>query len=510
MTEQDIQNTSILFSENYGVWSSNSRINPGKQIKLSPSKIVNNFVNKPDRYVAMVFDDDKLIGHAFYMRRTVQRSKKITWILQLVVRKDYRGKKIGTKLLHSIFGLSDSFACGLYTANPMTIKALENATFRHVEVNEINKKFDVIKSAAYDIFDNLDWIENYDKGIVNTDFCIEHSSMDENIKKTYKNGNFPFDRDLADGCEWLAFTFKSQKPLIDSPEQLEILTDYSDDMIKEAYSKMRMNLHAWASHTEKEVEAIKKILISGNRILDVGCGQGRHSIFLANANYDVTGIDFSEDNIQKANTNNDSSAKFFVADARDYKDKRKFDACLALYDVIGSFPDEKDNIKIVKNIYKNLKPEGTLVLSVMNMDLTYTRCAKAKNIIRDVDSNIDKLLSLDSSNTMQNTGDIFDGKKILIDEGTGICYRKEQFISNDCLPFEYIVRDRRYKRRGIINMLHREGFSVDNAYCFNARDISKQLSEDDKRAKEIFIVAKKKNYIYKLFQKIFCNKVFWK
>ena len=99
MTDQDIQNTSLLFSENYGIWSSNSSINAGKQIKLSPSRIVNNFVNKPDRYVAMVFDDEKLIGHAFYMRRTVQRSKKITWILQLVVSKDYRGKKIETKLL---------------------------------------------------------------------------------------------------------------------------------------------------------------------------------------------------------------------------------------------------------------------------------------------------------------------------------------------------------------------------------------------------------------------------
>lgn len=99
---------------------------------------------------------------------------------------------------------------------------------------------------------------------------------------------------------------------------------------------------------------------------------------------------------------------------------------------------------------------------------------------------------------------------ILIDDSTGICYRKEQFFSESSLPEEYIVRDRRYSRRGIVSLLHREGFSVEEVYCFNAKDINKRLSPDSKQAKEILVIAKKKNLFYKLFERMFDKNKFWK
>ena len=52
---------------------------------------------------------------------------------------------------------------------------------------------------------------------------------------------------------------------------------------------------------------------------------------------------------------------------------------------------------------------------------------------------------------MQNTGDVFDGKQIVLDERTGICYRKEQFFLPDRLPVEYIIRDRRYTKKSIFD-----------------------------------------------------------
>ena len=510
MTEEDIINTSKLFSENYGVWSDKSKINPGKPVKFHPSRIKKDFVEKPDRYVSMVFHKNKLVGHAFYMRRTVQKNRKITWILQLVVDKSYRGNNIGTKLLHSIFGLSDSYACGLFTSNPMTIKALENATFRHVDVNRINRNISVVKEAAYDIFDDTDWIENYHDGAVYTDFYVDHSLLDSNIKKAYSNRKFPLNENLGEGYEWLAFTFKSQEPLIDNDQHLKILTEYSDDLIKSSYSHMNMTKQPWTLNAKKEVDIIIKNIGEYTRILDLGCGQGRHSNLLAERGCDVTGIDFSEENIKIAKEHNDFNVMYSVADARTYRAKEKFDVCLAMYDVIGSFPEEKENIKIIKNAYKNLKQDGLLIISVMNMELTHNRCSRAKNIFCGIEKNIDKLLKLEPSNTMQKTGDVFDGKKILIDDQTGVCYRKEQFFSESYLPEEYIVRDRRYTKKGIVRMLHREGFSAEDVYCFNAKDINKRLNPDDKKAKEIFVVARKKNSIYKLFQRIFNENIFWK
>ena len=509
MTDEDIFNTSKLFSENYGKWSSVSKINPGKNISLSPARIKNDFVMKPDRYVAMVFKDSKLVGHAFYMRRTVSKNRKITWILQLVVHKEYRNNRIATRLLHSIFGLSDSFACGLYTSAPMTIKALENATFRHIEVSKITKNIELIKEASYDLLENPAWISSYDKGIVNTEFFVEHSSLDSRIMEKYPDGDFPFNKELAEGHEWLAFTFKSQEPQIENDEQLKILTEYSDDILKASYSHMKMETQAWSKNAAKEVDLIIKFVGSVNRILDLGCGQGRHSIILTERGYDVDAVDFSEENIRVAEYVNKTNLKCYCDDARFFKGKEKYDACIAMYDVVGSFPDECDNIKIVKNAFKNLKRDGVFIISVMNMNLTRNRCLKAKNVIKDISNNIDKLLKLESSNTMQKTGDIFDGKRILIDDLTGICYRKEQFYSEDYLPEEYIVRDRRYTKTANTKLMQREGFSVEVAYCFNANDISRPLNPDDKNAKEILVVARKKGKLYRLFQRIFNKTVFW-
>lgn len=510
MSNDDIIKTSNLFSNNYGIWSNKSTKNPGKPIKFSAERVISSFVSKPDRYVAMVFDEEKLIGHAFYMNRTIMRNKKIIWILQLVVDRKYRGQQIGTKLIHSIFGMSDSFAYGLFTSNPMTIKALENATFRHVDVKKINKKFDVIQAAAYDIFEDTKWIEQYKNGIVDTKFPVDHSSIKNNIKKIYKNEKFPLPENLPEGHEWLAFTFKSQTPFIENEEQFKILTDYSDDIIKKAYSFMDMEKQPWTKHYEKEVEMIIKTIGSKCRILDLGCGQGRHTESLAAKGNDVVGVDFSEENIKIAKTKSENNARYILGDARFYRERIRFDAVLSMYDVIGSFPDIKDNSKIIKNAYRNLKNDGLFIISVMNMELTKHRCRKYKNVINIIDNNIDKMLRLKPSNTMQKTGDIFDGRMILLDDSTGVCYRKEQFISENSLPVEYIVRDMRFTRRGIISLLHQEGFSVEEVYCFNAKDINKRLSPDDKNAKEILVIAKKKNYFYKLFQRIFDKNKHWK
>ena len=125
MSEKEIIDTSNLFSEHYGVWSSycpdSSKCN--ERVKFPPSMIKKNFVNKPDRFVAMVYFESNLIGHAFYIKRKGEKTKDIIWILQLVVAKQFRGNGIGSKLLHSIWGLSDCYAWGLFTSNPMTIKA---------------------------------------------------------------------------------------------------------------------------------------------------------------------------------------------------------------------------------------------------------------------------------------------------------------------------------------------------------------------------------------------------
>ncbi len=379
---------------------------------------------------------------------------------------------------------------GLFTSNPMTINVLEKATMRKINVTTINKKIDKIKVVAYDIFDSSEWIESYRNGIVNTNYFVSHDNLQNKISRVYPLGEFSMDVNLPEGHEWLAFTFRHQRPLLDSVEDLDNYLSYSNDVIREAYSRMDMANQPWASHTKIEIDyLLNNYINSCDAVIDVGCGTGRHTIKLNRRSVQAFGIDFSERRIQYAKQQL-SSEVFKCIDIRHFHTHKKYDVALALYDVVGSYPDEVDNYKILKSVYNCLKPNGRIILSVMNMDLTCKICSDKVDSIHE---NIDKLLALEGSATMQTTGNIFNGDAMLIDTSDGTVYRKEQFTSSDSLPCEYIIRDRRYTAHGISLLLKKAGFVIDHFHYFNAKDISKPLRYDDLKAKELFIVARKMN-----------------
>ena len=507
MTEDEIKKTSELFSNHYGKWSLNhpNESLRGKRVKLSKDKIKDFFVNKPDRYVAMAFIGDELVGHIFYLKRKGEKTSDIIWILQLIVNEEYRGNGIGTKLMHSIWGLSNCYAWGLFTSNPRTIRALEKATMRKVDLNQIEKKFEKIKDVAYDIFDDENWLELQEGGTVNTSFFVDHSFINDKIKKAYKKMQFPLSPDLPEGHEWLAFTFKSQEPRIESLDELDDYLNYSKDIIKNAYSKMNMQNQPWTFHAKEEISYLCDNYINEkDKVLDVGCGIGRHTIELKNRGINVIGIDFSETHINSAKSM--YGEEFFICDdVRKHTFNDEYDVVLALYDVIGSFPKEKENYEILRKIWNILKPNGMIILSVMNMEFTQKIC---KNHIKSIDDDIGLLLKLEGSKTMQNTGNVFIGDSMLIEDNTGIVYRKEQFISENSLPCEYIIRDRRYTTDGIEKLLNRSGFKVMNQHCFNANDMSVALSP--KKGREILVVAQKKSYWSLISKNTFIMPKAWK
>jgi 2-polyprenyl-3-methyl-5-hydroxy-6-metoxy-1,4-benzoquinol methylase len=115
-------------------------------------------------------------------------------------------------------------------------------------------------------------------------------------------------------------------------------------------------------------------LSSGDRILDVGCGTGRHAIELAKRGYRVVGVDISANMLASARI---AAAKAGVAvdlvnaDATQLSLTESFDAAVSLCE--GAFsllafddaPDEHD-MNIVCNIASSLKAEGRLILTVPN------------------------------------------------------------------------------------------------------------------------------------------------
>ena len=116
---------------------------------------------------------------------------------------------------------------------------------------------------------------------------------------------------------------------------------------------------------EKELNFNKSL-----KILDVGCGTGRHAIELSKRGYNVTGIDLSEAQLKRAKEKakaENLSIDFQCQDARNLPFNCEFDVAIMLCE--GGFPlmeTDEINYEILKSITKSLKPRAKLIFTTLN------------------------------------------------------------------------------------------------------------------------------------------------
>ncbi|HZX11556.1 MAG TPA: class I SAM-dependent methyltransferase, partial [Acidobacteriota bacterium] len=105
------------------------------------------------------------------------------------------------------------------------------------------------------------------------------------------------------------------------------------------------------------------------QILDLCCGQGRHSLELASRGYtQVTGLDRSHYLINRARKLNKQAGlkvQFKEGDARKLRFKdNSFDAVLIAGNSFGYFESAKDDQRVLEEVKRILKPEGKLLIDV--------------------------------------------------------------------------------------------------------------------------------------------------
>ncbi|MBD3245828.1 MAG: methyltransferase domain-containing protein [Candidatus Omnitrophica bacterium] len=106
------------------------------------------------------------------------------------------------------------------------------------------------------------------------------------------------------------------------------------------------------------------------KILDVGCGTGRHAIELAGRGYAVTGIDLSEAQLQRAREKAHErgvTVDFQKHDARDLPFQDAFDLVIMLCE--GGFPlmeTDEMNYEILKGAARALKKNGKFIFTTLN------------------------------------------------------------------------------------------------------------------------------------------------
>jgi len=104
-------------------------------------------------------------------------------------------------------------------------------------------------------------------------------------------------------------------------------------------------------------------------MLDVGCGNGRHSLHLAKKGFPVVGVDLSANNVEIAKARaielNLPNAAFKIGDMRK-KVGQQFDYVFNLFTSFGYFEKEEDNLEVIQAFKSSLKKEGTVVIDFLN------------------------------------------------------------------------------------------------------------------------------------------------
>jgi len=114
--------------------------------------------------------------------------------------------------------------------------------------------------------------------------------------------------------------------------------------------------------TQAEVEFIESTLRLpvGGRVLDVPCGNGRHSIELAARGYRVTGIDLAREFIEEAKALG-SAAEFIERDMRDIGAEAAFDGAFCLGNSF-SYGTYEESCAFLTSVGRALKPGARFVL----------------------------------------------------------------------------------------------------------------------------------------------------
>lgn len=128
--------------------------------------------------------------------------------------------------------------------------------------------------------------------------------------------------------------------------------------------------NAFTKGTRQEVDFLVDALglSPGDRVLDAGCGPGRHALDLAGRGISVVGVDLSPDFIELAKqAAGERPVEFHVGDVRALEYEVEFDAvcclCQGGFGLLGGRDDEHD---VIRGLARALKPGGRLALSAFS------------------------------------------------------------------------------------------------------------------------------------------------
>jgi SAM-dependent methyltransferase len=129
----------------------------------------------------------------------------------------------------------------------------------------------------------------------------------------------------------------------------------------------------WADRTEAEVDRAIAMLRpkGGERVLDLACGIGRHTLELRRRGFEVVGVDISADLLEMAEREAEAQSldvSFMQADLRELELRDEFDLVLSLNDgAVGYFETDEENRRTFEVVAQALHDGGGHLMQLPNV-----------------------------------------------------------------------------------------------------------------------------------------------
>jgi SAM-dependent methyltransferase len=140
-------------------------------------------------------------------------------------------------------------------------------------------------------------------------------------------------------------------------------------------------LDLYKHRDEKDAQKIIALIFShiplkkNAKVLDLACGNGRHSLLFAREGLNVTGIDLSQylirlarKRLRKEYSKYKRNLKFAIRDMRNFSFTERFDLAVNIFTSFGYFEKDSDNEKVIKCVSRCLKENGYFVLDFLNKE----------------------------------------------------------------------------------------------------------------------------------------------
>jgi SAM-dependent methyltransferase len=144
--------------------------------------------------------------------------------------------------------------------------------------------------------------------------------------------------------------------------------EFFDDLYLQVYQPFET-----PERVRHEVDFIVRALDlpEGARVLDLCCGQGRHSLELARRGFQVVGVDLSEALLYAARQRAEREGltiTFLRSDMREIDFTDEFDAVINMFTSFGYLENEMEDEKVLRKVAQALKRGGKFLLDLMNRD----------------------------------------------------------------------------------------------------------------------------------------------